>query len=793
MINGLDLFVSKSIRNEFQDFLFWLVNRNEKYLLNNQIMLLFKEYISNENKKINIANQKKIKSLLNEIPEMFFENNCVFILHRYEIAKYRIYQTNEMLDYAFEVSISQYLSLKDRIILNKNLERPSSIDLMPYYDYSPVIKDSEKIGKGINFLTNVMSSNFFNHQDEWSNKLFEFLKLHTINERQLLIDPVRIKTVSDLQNALIKALKIINSKKKNVGFPVLESDLQALGFLVGWGKDRNRVKTTMTLLKDLLDDPSRKLLHDFITCIPMTSKVVIVSPHGWFGQENVLGRPDTGGQIVYILDQVKALEKHLYEKYADAGLEITPRIVVLTRLIPNADITTANQRIEKIHETDHAIILRVPFKNSDGSIHPDWISRFDVWPYLEQYANDSVVELKGELGGQPDLIIGNYSDGNLVASLLAASFNVTFCTIAHALEKTKYLFSDLYWKDMDEKYHFSAQFTADLIAMNKANFIISSTYQEIAGTDKTIGQYESYQFFTMPELYQVHNGINLFHPKFNIIPPGVDKGNYFPYTEHEKRMDVKKTFCTERLFYSKDANIFGKLDDPEKPPLFTMARLDKIKNMTGLIEAYGQSEILKETTNLIVAAGTIDAEKSTDREEKEEIGIIYNLVNKYNLQGHIRWLPSIPKVETGEMYRAIADRKGVFVQPALFEAFGLTVLEAMSCGVPTVATMFGGPLEIIIDGKSGYLLNTSKPSLMSQDLERIIPKITGNPKNWELISKGGIKRVNDNFTWDLYSSKLINLTNLHGFWRHSVSGKGKIKLNKYCDSLYDFLYKSRLS
>lgn len=58
MINGLDLFVSKSIRNEFQDFLFWLVNRNEKYLLNNQIMLLFKEYISNENKKINIANQK---------------------------------------------------------------------------------------------------------------------------------------------------------------------------------------------------------------------------------------------------------------------------------------------------------------------------------------------------------------------------------------------------------------------------------------------------------------------------------------------------------------------------------------------------------------------------------------------------------------------------------------------------------------------------------------------------------------------------------------------------------------
>lgn len=792
MANGFDQFVDNSIKKEFQDFLFWLVNKDEKYLLNNHIMMLFREYAENTNKKIPLVKKNTVNLLLNEIPEMFFENHCVFILHRYEIAKYKVYKTNDLLDFAFEISIPNYLSLKDRIVLNQSLERPASIDLMPFYDYSPVIKDSEKIGAGINFLTNIMSSNFFNDQNEWSRKLLDFLQLHSINDKQLLLDSKKIKTVEDLQKALLSSLKIINSKKKNVSFSVLEKDFATLGFLAGWGKDLSRIKYTMTLLKDLLDDPSRKLLHDFITCIPMSSKVVIVSPHGWFGQENVLGRPDTGGQIVYILDQVKALEKHLYEKYDEAGIEIIPKIIVLTRLIPNADITTANQRIEKIHGTDHAIILRVPFKKKDGTIHPDWISRFDVWPYLEQYANDSVIELKGELGGQPDLIIGNYSDGNLVASLLASSFNVTFCTIAHALEKTKYLFSDLFWRDMDEKYHFSAQFTADLIAMNKANFIISSTYQEIAGTEKTIGQYESYQFFTLPGLYQVHNGINLFHPKFNIIPPGVDKGNYYPFTEDEKRMAVKKTFCEERLFYSKADDIYGELKDPEKPPVFTMARLDKIKNMTGLIEAYGQSELLKETTNLIIAAGTIDASKSSDREEKAEIGIIYDLIERYHLHGHIRWLPSIPKVETGEMYRVIADKKGMFVQPALFEAFGLTVLEAMSCGIPTIATMFGGPLEIIIDGKSGYLLNTSKPSLMSKDLERIISKITKNDKMWEQISKSGIKRVDENFTWDLYSSKLINLTNLHGFWRHTVSGKGKVKLNKYCDSLYDFLYRSRI-
>jgi sucrose synthase len=56
---------------------------------------------------------------------------------------------------------------------------------------------------------------------------------------------------------------------------------------------------------------------------------------------------------------------------------------------------------------------------------------------------------------------------------------------------------------MDATHHFSCQFTADLIAMNHADFIITSTYQEIAGNDTLVGQYESMKAFTMPDLYRV--------------------------------------------------------------------------------------------------------------------------------------------------------------------------------------------------------------------------------------------------------------------------------------------------
>ena len=58
---------------------------------------------------------------------------------------------------------------------------------------------------------------------------------------------------------------------------------------------------------------------------------------------------------------------------------------------------------------------------------------------------DAGGEIRAELGGRPDLIIGNYSDGNLVASLLSFHLNVTQCTIAHALEKTKYPDADINW------------------------------------------------------------------------------------------------------------------------------------------------------------------------------------------------------------------------------------------------------------------------------------------------------------------------------------------------------------
>ncbi len=60
------------------------------------------------------------------------------------------------------------------------------------------------------------------------------------------------------------------------------------------------------------------------------------------------------------------------------------------------------------------------------------------------------------------------------------------------------------------------------------------------------------------------------------------------------------------------------LNDKKKPIIFSMARLDRVKNMTGLVEWYGKNKRLRELVNLVVVAGDRRKE-SKDIEEKAEM------------------------------------------------------------------------------------------------------------------------------------------------------------------------------
>jgi len=794
MKNVLDEILDKRDRGDFKEFVVFVTNEKFGICLRNGIIQLFRQYCDQHNKTEKFRQDSSMFNFLKKAQELFVADGTLVMLHRYAIAKYRYYRIRLDGEYMEEVSLTDYLDLRDSSVMKKTMDNHHlHIDFMPFYDFSPSIRDTRTVGNGIRFLNRYMSSNIFSRPDEWNAKLFEFIQLHQLDGQQLLVNGTLIKDFETFYNKLEKMLEWLKRKNPEAPYSSIETQMKKEGFEVGWGNAVGRISETIQTLLDLISEPADQLLEHFISRVPMPliSKIAIISPHGWFGQTNALGKPDTGGQVIYILDQVRALEKHLTQEIQLTGLDVEPKIVVLTRLIPEAQDTTCNQRKEEIFQTNNSYILRVPFRDSQYNIVKQWVSRFKIWPYLETFAEDASRELLSEFEGRPDLIIGNYSDGNLVASLLSDKFDVIQCTIAHALEKTKYAFSDLHWQENEQDYHFSLQYTADIFSMNKSDFIITSTLQEIIGTENTMGQYESYQFFSLPQLYQVVNGVNLFAPKFNVIPPGVDEELYFPYSQKEKRIQTKLKQWESRLFDDNSEDIYGSLDHPDKMPIFTMARFDKIKNITGLIQAFGMSKTLQNSCNLIFAAGTIHVKDSSDSEERNEITKAYDLIESYNLHGKLRWLPSINKLDTGEAYRIIADHGGIFVQPALFEAFGLTIIEAMASGLPTFAPKFGGPLEIIEYGVSGFLMNTSEPDLIAGSLEKFVEDCEKDKNYWETISENGIKRVQEHFNWKSYSQRMINLAKLYGFWRYAVSGKGMVELDRYCELIYHFLLKQK--
>ncbi|GAB4822774.1 hypothetical protein N2152v2_009820 [Parachlorella kessleri] len=780
------------------------------------------------------------------------------------------------------------------------------IDMKPFNRMFPRLTMQSSIGQGVSFLNKHLSAKMFspNQNAEGSQLMLDFLRNQKKGGEQLLLSS-RINTVQKLRHLLLKADRLLERHDEEGGMesraeaaaPAAESGLAAgearrgvesadesravwrvgqqlrhlllradwllerhdeadpitdcqgleeLGLLPGWGNTVGRVRESFQMLLDIIQAPDSETLERFLGRLPLMFKVVILSPHGYFGQTNVLGMPDTGGQsagrprrawhesvsrkspqgppgldakqierltsghyytlseqpgsfdmhgmVVYILDQVRALEREMMQRLEEAGLQNAyPDIVVLTRLIPEAGGTSCNERLEPISGCKHARILRVPFRDKNGRVLNKWISRFDLWPYLERYTIDATREVMAELGGKPDFIIGNYSDGNLVASLMSHRMNVTQCNIAHALEKTKYRDADIRWKDIDDKYHFSCQFTADLMAMNHADFIITSTYQEIAGHEEMVGQYESMKSFTMPGLYRVVEGIDIFDPKFNIVSPGADQDIYFPYDKKERRLTGLHKDIEELLFDKDCKDAKGYLADRDKPILFSMARLDKVKNLTGLAEWYASSPRLQELVNLVIVGGVLDPSHTMDREEAAECEKMQGILDGPNMEGKFRWIVAQKnRVRNGELYRYIADTRGAFVQPALYEAFGLTVVEAMTCGLPTFATNQGGPSEIIKNKKSGFHIDPYHGDVSADIMADFFERSAKEPAYWDKISKASMERIYSRYTWEIYANRLVTLSQIYTFWKY-VSNLDRRETKRYLEMFYILLLREHMA
>jgi len=443
--------------------------------------------------------------------------------------------------------------------------------------------------------------------------------------------------------------------------------------------------------------------------------IQLYSIHGLIrGHDLELGKDaDTGGQIKYVLELAKTLSKD----------QRVDKVELITRKIRDKSVSSDySESIEEIN--DKLDIVRI--RCGGGK----YIRKELLWNHLEEFVDKSIKHIK-TVGRLPDVIHSHYADAGYVCTELTKFFGITFVHTGHSLGKDKLrklLSQGMSMEEIDKKYKIHHRIETEENIIYYSDLIVTSTSQEI------MKQYGDYK--------------NSNEDKFRVIPPGVDLDKFHPFIEGNLRSrEVKrlKMVITEKLLKF--------FIDVDKPLILALCRPDKRKNISGLITAYGENKGLQEKANLAIFAGIRKDIQEMPDNEREVLTEILLLMDKYNLYGKM----AIPKrhethYEVPELYRIAAETGGVFVNPALTEPFGLTIIEASACGVPVIATDDGGPRDIIKNCKSGILVDVSDP----QNIAKAIKQVLDNKKIWNEFSQNGINNVKKFYTWEAHTDTYLN-------------------------------------
>ena len=132
---------------------------------------------------------------------------------------------------------------------------------------------------------------------------------------------------------------------------------------------------------------------------------------------------------------------------------------------------------------------------------------------------------------------------------------------------------------------------------------------------------------------------------------------------------------------------------------------------------------------------------------------VFDLVDRFDLYGQVAYPKQHSRAQIPALYRWAARRGGLFVNPALTEPFGLTLLEAAACGLPMVATDDGGPRDIQHRCDNGLLADVTDPGALQEALE-----LAGSDRSrWRRWSDNGVEAISRHFSWDAHVCQYLAL------------------------------------
>lgn len=449
-------------------------------------------------------------------------------------------------------------------------------------------------------------------------------------------------------------------------------------------------------------------------------RISLINIHGLLkGSGLEIGRDaDNGGQTKYVYELAEFLSQH----------ENVEHVHVFTRLIDDPNLSPEYAvPIEIIN--DKLDIRRIPF------LGKKYKAKEQLWDGLDTFVNGIVQHIKLH-DIFPNWIHSHYGDAGYVASELSTILNIPFAHTGHSLgfhKKNKLLESGLNQEEIEKKYKFKQRIAAEEKTLELSEFIVTSTEQEI-------------------ETYKPYKNFEL--GKYHAISPGIDTSKFVPYYHREQ--DSDKQMEEEQRKYWVAETISKFLINPHKPFILALSRPDRHKNLHTLIEVYGKDKELQSIANLVIFAGIRKDISKMPESEKDVLTDLLLLMDKYDLYGKM----AIPKKhdvenEVSIIYRYAAEKRGVFVNLALHENFGLTVIESASSGLPVVVTKNGGPSEIIPTCQNGELVNP----LDENEIKKALRNILTNENQWKYYSNNGAINIQKHYSWLSHVNQYVDLVN----------------------------------
>jgi mannosylfructose-phosphate synthase len=408
-------------------------------------------------------------------------------------------------------------------------------------------------------------------------------------------------------------------------------------------------------------------------------RIMMISTHGYVSGQVEMGKPDTGGQVVYVL--------RLSEYLARLGYSVD----IYTRRFEGQD------RVEQV--ADRVRIVRI------AAGGPELIRKEVLCEVIPEWVRNAQQFIEAKRLRYA-FIDSHYWDAGLAGDALASALGIPHIHTPHSIGSWKRDNMDGDPAELDRIYNFRRRIRDEKAIFDAADVLVATTPQQ--------------RDILMASEYDVPRD------KIAVIPPGYDDTTYFPVS------------VATREALKRELGLEG-------PVVLALGRVAANKGYDLLVRAFTHVRERVPDARLMLAIGSTEPTAG----ERKQVEDLRRLVNKLKLGDAVIFHDFIPDDQLADHYRA-AD---VFALSSRYEPFGMTAVEAMACGTPTVVTTEGGLWEMVTWGLDVLYADPFDTTAFGMALATVLEY----PRVGAQLARGGSHRARARFTWTGIAQQILNV------------------------------------